>query len=187
MRFIYIFAVLGLFQLSIFGQGVDLDNKPAHVPGLAISGISLDDTSLYSIPTEKCTSSSIAVIDGVYFLSNKVYIFKTDKGYGVANIDLSYRDLETGVRRGSLPSNASCRLVPERKIEGDIDCLGARMVKKLPYDQCVYDVKIWAHSLQDKEEAFQIVYKKLQEQFIEYRSKCKIQKKTTLQDRMKIF
>jgi hypothetical protein len=148
---------------SVNSAGDD-SSKGKHTPGLRLNGISLNDSELYSMPTESCKEKSMAVLDSKYFLTEKIFVFKTAKGFGVANIALSYKDLETGVRRQSRPKKKSCKLTTNMKLFGDFDCLGKRLVRKEPYESCAYEVKIWGHSM-TKEETFQLVYRKLQEQF----------------------
>jgi|GEM_PF-3751453 len=177
-------------QGGVMGQNGSTPNpvtpkSEKYTPGIKWGGISLDDSAFYDIPTEKCKEKSQAEIISKYVLNGKVYIFKTDKGYGVADIELSYRDVETGVRRSALPNLAGCRIVPGLKLYGDIDCKGQRLVKKDPYEGCAYDLKIWGHSLSEQQ-AFELVYHRLQNNFLEYKNNCTPKpRKKTLQERMR--
>lgn len=172
---------------TTFSDQTDLQDKQKYTPGMKIGGISLDESEFYEIPTEKCKASSAGTIEGKYFLTNRVYIFKTPEGYGVADIEPSFKDLETGVRRESMSNNPACRLIEGTTIEGELDCNGARMVKRVPYEGCAYDIKVWGHGLSERQ-AFELVHKRLQVQFIDYREKCIPAKpEKTLQDRVKVF
>lgn len=168
-------------------------DKPSGVnlkynPSFNLGGIKLNTDEL-GVAKETCESPSIATIDSDYFLTDKLFIFKTDAGYGVASIDLSYRDLETGRRRttNSISKKTSCKVIPGMQIDGEFDCIAnKKLARKVPYEQCAYDIQVFGHSM-EKEQAFKLVYKKLQEQFLNYRDQCVVTPKTTIQDRMLKF
>lgn len=197
MKRILLLSILTLSLLGGFAIAKDKAKEKSakginlnYNPNFNLSGIKLNTDDLESLAYEKCESSTTATIDSDYFLTDKLFIFNTESGYGVASIDLSYKDLETGRRRQAIPKNqqkASCKVMPGMQIKGEFDCVAnIKLAKKVPYDHCAYDLKVFGHSM-SKEEAFQLVYKKLQIQFLDYRDQCKITPKTTIQDRMLKF
>lgn len=175
-------------QETVFSDQSTLGDRGAYKPGMSVGGITLDDSDFYEIPTEQCKAESKAKIIDFFWLTSKVFILKTDQGFIVANLDLSLRDLETGVQRSSAINKnknqqLSCKLTEGIELSGEIDCKGARIIKKEPYEGCAYDIKVWAHSLSETQ-AYKLAIKKLQEQFVDYKSECVIQKKTSIKDRM---
>ena len=157
------------------------NSQAVRVPGFAWGGIPLDDSTLYEVKTEKCKVPSTAEIIGEYSLTEKVYLFKTPSGYGVASLEQTLKDLETGVRRKKM-----CPVNPGLKISGDIDCKGIRTIKEEPFEGCAYEAKIWAHSLNETQ-AFAVVYEKLKAQYKDYKQQCVLPVKRTIKDSMMKF
>ncbi len=181
------FAVLAADEIinPLAPKGTVLDTGAAPAPtvsGISFGGISLNDSSFYEIPTEKCPKGDVvAELVGEYGLTEKVYIFQSERGYGVVEMSQIYRDLETGVRR---KSNNSCRVFKGMKIQGELDCKGIKTVKKEPYENCAFEAKIWGHS-QSELGAFALVTSKLDKQFREYASKCQpVSQGKSLKERM---
>lgn len=155
--------------------------QPVRVPGFAWGGIPLDDSTLYEIRPEKCKAPSTAEIIGEYSLTDKVYLFKTPNGYGVASLDQTLKEIETGTRRKKI-----CPINVGLKISGDIDCKGVRVIKEDPYEGCAFESKIWAHSLNETQ-AFALVYEKLKAQHKDYKQQCIVPVKRTIKDSMLKF
>lgn len=154
-------------------------SKPAYTPGFGWGGIPMNDSQFYEIPPEKCEGTSTAQILQEYYLTDKLFLFKTDKGYGVMELNQTLKELETGARR-----RKNCPIGIGIKINGEIDCRGIRTVKQEPYEGCAYEGKIWTHSLSESQ-AFNFIYTKLQSQFKEYKQKCVLPPKPrTLEERM---
>lgn len=169
-------------------------NNPddGYIPGFKMYGISLKDASAFNsnkIRTTACDSKSTATIKNIYLLTNKVYLFQTDAGYGVANMNLSAKDLDTGISRRKLPTsyNQSCKLNKNSILTGNFDCYGPHFASLKDQPKCVYEITTWEHSGKSESDMFHIVYKKLQEQFVQYKDQCTLIRKPTLEDRMQIF
>ncbi|MFN5540365.1 MAG: hypothetical protein ACK481_09985 [Candidatus Melainabacteria bacterium] len=145
---------------------VDVQSKPVK-PGFGWGGITLDDSDFYDVPREKCEGESIGEVLKEYHLSNKFYVFKTDKGYGVIELNQTLKEIETGSRR-----KKNCQAYIGMKIKGELDCKGsARVAKEEPYEGCAFETKVWGHGMSEIQ-VFELVYKKLQSQFVDYKSKC---------------
>ncbi len=189
-RLLLILFLSVLLNIGIFAQNNSpvqdgqIENNTKYTPGLKLGGISIDESEFQEMPTEKCQGETIATIIKSYSLTKDLYLIKTEKGFGIAEIDLSFRDLETGVRRSSRSEKASCKITKGLVIKGEIDCKGARLIKKEPYDNCAYDIKVWAHSMTEVD-AIDLIAKMLQLQFLDYRKTCVIAPKSkSIQDRM---
>jgi hypothetical protein len=137
-----------------------------YTPGFGFGGIQFNDSLLYDIPPEKCSGTSSAEVIKEYVLTDKVFIFKTQNGYGVAELNQTLKEIETGVRR-----KKNCPISVGLKLGGEIDCRGVRVIKEEPYEGCAFEAKIWGHSLSEAD-AFALVYTRLQTQFKEYKDKC---------------
>ncbi len=154
-------------------------SKQGYTPGFGFGGIPLSDSQFYEIPPEKCKGDSTAQILQEYYLTSKLFLFKSEKGYGVIELNQTLKELETGARR-----RKNCPIGVGIRISGEIDCKGIRTVKQEPYDGCAYQSKVWAHSLTETQ-AFAAIYAKLQDQFKEYKQKCIMPPKSkTLEERM---
>ena len=102
----------------------------------------------------------------------------SQNGYGVAEIEPTLKELETGVTR-----RGKCILRAGNELEGEIDCRGVRVVKRSPYKNCAYEIKVWSHS-NDLLASFDVVEKLFKVQFGEYRKSCTYIKKKELKDRL---
>jgi hypothetical protein len=169
-------------NVGVIRPGDPGTSKQTHTPGFGWGGIPFNDSSLYEIPPEKCSGKSSAEIVGEYGLTEKFYVFKTERGYGVISLEQTLKELETGVRR-----RKTCPIAKGLKLNGEIDCRGVRVIKADPEDGCAYEAKVWGHSLNESG-AFALAYDKLQGQFKEYKAKCIAPPKgKTLQERMVKF
>ncbi|MDX1918387.1 MAG: hypothetical protein SFT81_04530 [Candidatus Caenarcaniphilales bacterium] len=161
----------GKFPLP--GQGtLDPDaNTQSYTPGLGLGGISVNDTSFYEIPPEKCLGESTAEIIKEFGLTDRIFLFKTSAGYGVAELAPTYVNLQTGVRRKADGTVKRCSIDIGMQFAGEIDCKGKRNVRREPYENCDFEAKIWAHSLNEGD-AYTFAISKLVTQFKNYREKC---------------
>ncbi len=184
---IYSFGVASIFCLNAFlfitaSFSADLPINPSHsggvnndpsvnsssisTPGLSIGGIALDDSQFYEIKPEKCKGESTAEILNEYSLTEKLFLFKTENGYGIMSLEPTLKEIETGVRRNRL-----CTTKKGLKLKGEVDCRGVRVIKQYPYEGCAYEAKVWEHGL-SQEAAFNLAYEKLKTQFKTYKSEC---------------
>ncbi len=148
------------------GQQIIRPGSGGYTPGFGFGGIPFNDSQLYEIPPEKCKGSSSAQLLTEYGHTDKLFLFKTDAGYGVMGLEQTLKELETGVRR-----KKNCPIAVGIKLAGEIDCRGVRVIKEDPYEGCAFEAKVWGHSLTEAQ-AFALIYSKLQGQFKEYKEKC---------------
>lgn len=156
----------------------DSGARPIYNPGVAFGGIPLDDSQFYEIKPEKCEADSVAEILGKYEITDDLYLLKTEKGFAVATLEQTLKEIATGQRRKKI-----CPIRVGTQLKGEIDCKGVRVIKESPYQGCAYDAKIWGHSMTETE-AFNLIYSKLGKQFKAYKKECVLPPKRTLQDRM---
>jgi hypothetical protein len=167
------------YQDANNGNGNSTTPTSVTTPGLSIGGISLDDSQFYEIKPEKCKGESVAEILNEYSLTEKLFVFKTENGFGIMSLEPTLKEIETGVRRNRL-----CTTKQGLKLKGEIDCRGVRVIKQEPYEGCAYEAKIWEHGL-SQQQAFNLVYDKLKVQFKNYRADCILPPKPkSLSDRM---